>query len=815
MGKGLLIDPTDGRICAPVGGEIISVADTRHAVTLRAAAGLELLIHIGIDTVALKGEGFRTHVSDGQKVEAGDLLISADLDFLAANAKSLQTPIVITNSDDFEIARRVKDQLVSAGDFLMEVKVCAGRTEAAPHHNGGEGSASKKVRVPLPLGLHARPAAKIAAIAKSFEAGVTISTADKGGNGRSVVSIMGLAVRCGDEIDISAFGIDAEKAVDALAREIEAGLGEEIAPVPVNSATAEAVSSEPIEPLALPATVRGVGAAQGVAIGTLRQLTRRDWTPPEAGAGPAAESAALRKGVDRVRRRLETAAADQSAVIQGVFSAHRELLDDPELHGAAQAMIDAGKNAAYAWHTVLRDQAERFAALNDRLLAQRADDLHDLGRQVVAAIMDADPEHNGQVFKDAIVVADDLAPSDFVRCLADGAAGFCTTGGGVTSHVSIMAADVGAPLLVAAGKNVRAAPDGVAAILHTGRGELLIGAGEEEIAGAKSAITRYKKRHAEALAQCDISAQTVDGVRIECLANLGSAEDAVRAVKVGAEGCGLLRSEFLFLRRTAPPDEGEQRAAYQEIADALGARPLVIRTLDIGGDKPAPYLPSAPEENPALGLRGVRLTLQRPSLLKTQLRAIMQVGPRPPDIMLPMISGADEITAVRELFEDAVAAIKPATRPRLGIMIETPASAVLSETFAALVDFFSIGSNDLTQYVLAMDRGAAELASGFDGLHPAVLRMIKQVVDAAAAQNTPVSLCGALASDPVAIPVLLGLGVKKLSAALTAAPAVKAVIRSVVFSECESLAESALDQPNARAVRRAVVSQWPTIEDWN
>jgi len=814
MGAGLLIDPTEERICAPIAGEVVLVAETHHAVTLRAWDGLELLIHIGIDTVGLKGEGFRVHVAEGQKVAAGELLITADFDFLAAHARSLQTPIVITNSEQFEITRRAENQLVCAGDFLMEISARAESSGPGPSRKaGGQNAASKKVIVPLPLGFHARPAARIAAIAKKFSASVTISNAKKGGNGRSVVSIMGLDVRHGDKVLISAVGADAESAVATLASEIEAGLGEDV--IPVASRAPAAQQQPPTQALELPATIHGVGAAPGVVVGAVRQLAQKDWTPPEFGAGPALEKAMLEKGVEAVRRRLEALAADGSDIIRSVFDAHQELLEDPELQNTARALIDAGKSAAYAWRTAVREQAACLSALHDKRLAQRADDLHDLERQVVAAILGADQESISGSFKKAIIVADELAPSEFVQCLAGGAVGFCTSGGGTSSHVAIMAAGVGAPLIVAADEKARAAPDGAAAILHAGRGELRIGANAAEIAGAEDAVERRKQRHAEALAKCAESGRTADGVRIECMANLGSVEDAARAVETGAEGCGLLRSEFLFLQRAAPPDENEQRDAYQRVADVLGDRPLVIRTLDIGGDKPAPYLPMAAEENPALGLRGVRLTLQRRPLLETQLRAIMQVAPSPPDIMLPMVSGADEIAAAREIFEGALEAVMPASRPRLGIMVETPASAVLCETLAPLVDFFSIGSNDLTQYVLAMDRGNAALAARFDGLHPAVLRMIKMIAVSAAANGTPVSLCGALASDPAAIPILIGLGLTKLSAAPTAVSAVKAVIRSVEFSDCVSIAEKALAQPDAAAARRIVSARWPTIEDWS
>ncbi|HLY53691.1 MAG TPA: putative PEP-binding protein, partial [Steroidobacteraceae bacterium] len=268
-----------------------------------------------------------------------------------------------------------------------------------------------------------------------------------------------------------------------------------------------------------------------------------------------------------------------------------------------------------------------------------------------------------------------------------------------------------------------------------------------------------------------------------------------------AEGCGLLRTEFLFLERSSAPDEEEQRAAYQRIADALGPRPLTIRTLDAGSDKPIAYLPPPREENPALGLRGVRASLSNPALLEAQLRAILAVRPAERcRILLPMITDGGDLSAVRAVL-DRICAERGVSRPEVGIMIETPAAAVLADQLAAAADFLSIGTNDLTQYTLAMDRGNAQLAARLDAMHPAVLRLIEQAASAAAAHGRMVAVCGGLASEPLAAPLLVGLGVQELSAIGAVIPQLKAVLSRVSLGECRALARAALSQREPGQVR--------------
>ena len=409
-------------------------------------------------------------------------------------------------------------------------------------------------------------------------------------------------------------------------------------------------------------------------------------------------------------------------------------------------------------------------------------------------------------------MADELLPSELVALDRARIAGICMARGGPTSHVTVIAAGMGIPVLVAAGPDVLAVRDGACLILDAEHGILEIEPTAADRMVAERAMAARKAQRAEDLAAATRSATTSDGTGIVVFANIGSLADARTAVERGAEGCGLLRTEFLFLERREPPDEQEQVREYQALADALGDRPLTIRTMDIGGDKPIPYLPMPREENPALGLRGVRTSLWRPDLQRTQLRAILQVQPfERVRILLPMITDLADVRAVRAMIAELVRELHLPHAPRLGAMIETPASAMLADQVAREVDFLSIGTNDLSQYTLAMDRGHPELAARLDGLHPAVLRLIASVAKAGREAATEVTVCGGLGSDLAAIPILIGLGIGEVSAVPEMIPRIKRSIRLLDTNACKALAREALDRDTAASVR-ALVEQWSARE---
>ncbi|HVS77433.1 MAG TPA: phosphoenolpyruvate--protein phosphotransferase [Steroidobacteraceae bacterium] len=813
LGDGLAVDPTGATLHAPCDGQIIALPESRHAVTLRSDFGAEILMHVGIDTVGLAGEGFEAHVSLGRRVAAGDPLVTFDLDLIARRAKSLLTPVLVMEGCGLTVLRSSVGREVAAGEFLMEVAPL--ERAGVPEGPGEEGSGAtvevRRVRVALEHGIHARPAAQIVSALRSLAGQVELAVEGRTANARSTVALMKLGARKGDDIRVRAAGRDAGRAIDAVAAVLTGAHENAVSsaravPRPPGAGLAAtsqlltAVTSTAVEVRA-GAALPGVIASRGLAVGQAVRLRAREIEVTEAGAGVSHESLQLERARAQVRSRLESALSSASGTAREIVEAHLQLLEDPELTEKSLTLISDGASAAYAWRRTIRGSIEALRALGDPRMAERADDLLDLEGQMLLA-MSGHPGAAIQLPADAILLAEELLPSQLVGLDAARLAGICLAAGGATSHVSILAAAMGIPALVAVGPGLRQILDGTALLLDADAGLRHVDPGAERLAATRRQLELRAARRAAEREAAQRDCCTADGTRIEVFANVGSLADAHAAVRNGAEGCGLLRTEFLFLERETPPSEAEQHAEYQRLAETLAGKPLTIRTLDVGGDKPIPYLPMPAEENPSLGLRGVRTSLWRPDLLRQQLRAILRVRPRGQcRILLPMITDVAEIRSVRSMAQEACAGIGRQEPIALGVMIETPASALMADALAAEADFFSIGTNDLTQYTLAMDRGHPELAARLDALHPAVLRLIARTAEAAHARGRGVAVCGGLASDPAAAPILIGLGVHELSAVPAVIPRLKALIRRLSLADCAGLARQALEQSSAEAVR--------------
>jgi len=820
LGDGVAVDPTGDTLHSPCDGIIAVLPDSRHAVTVRTDFGAEVLLHVGIDTVALQGEGFRAHVSQGQRVRSGDPLISFEMDRLAQRARSLLTPVILTGSARYSITRRVVGQPIEIGDLLLEVDVDA----SAPLSGQSAGPAAvRTVRVSFEHGIHARPAAQVAGALRKLRADVSIVSNGRTANARSPMALLSLGVKAGDSIEIQAVGADAETAIADLERLIGGGVsGRSPGGVPTGCPSRQiipqAASPGHSRPAmgggsSLPADgiLTGVVASRGLGVGTVYQLARAEIEVEEQGRGVSQELEALDRARATVRQSLDrTVARTDSA--GHIAEAHLALLEDPELGARAAELIRAGRSAGFAWRQVLRDSGAELRQLADPRMAERAEDLLDLESRVLGALT-GHIETAPVLPPDTIVIANELLPSQLTQLDSSRIAGICLAAGGPTSHVAIMAAAIGIPMLVAAGPAALRIAAGAAVILDAETGRLHFDPPSNLLDRTRSKVAARRRRRAAEQEAALRDAYAANGVRIEVFANLGSFAETELAVRNGAEGCGLLRTEFLFLDRRSPPDEREQAAEYQRIATALNGRPLTIRTLDIGGDKPIPYLPLPREENPALGLRGVRTSLWRPELLREQLRAILRVRPiQQCRILLPMITDGSEIATVRQVIEEVRCGEPDATASlALGAMIETPASAVLADQLAREVDFLSVGTNDLTQYTLAMDRGNPELASRLDGLHPAVLRLMARVAAAGHGQKRGLAVCGGLASDPLAVPILIGLGLHELSMVPSVIPSMKALIATLDTTECEKLAAAALEQESAQAVRALVAARIPAL----
>jgi len=791
VGDGICIDPTSQTLCAPLSGVIGTLQDSAHALSVTANNGVQVLMHIGLDTVNLAGKGFTSRVKMGQRVEAGQPLIDFDADYIALHARSLLTLMLVVSGEPFSL---LVDEATCIESGAPLLQVHQGEQGAVQEVQQGSVLFSSPLILPNESGLHARPAAVFAQAAKAFDANIQLHKQQAAANAKSVVAIMALQTVKGDRLQLSADGPQARQAIETLEKLLLSGCDERIeAPL---APTAVVASLEP-------GRLRGICASPGSAFGVVVQVASQVLEIEPMGAGIEIERAALERALAQATLALRALQGEAAGTVQAqIFSAHEELLEDPTLLEQAQALVAEGKSAAFAWKTATEATASLFQQLGSALLAERATDLADVGQRVLKLILGVQ-EERWSLPEQSILVAEQLTPSQTASLDTSRIAGFVTVGGGATSHVAILARALGLPSLCGVAQQVLALDNGTQVLLDADGGELHVSPDQALIEERQAANDRQRQRHQRDLEQSAQAARTLDGHRVEVSANVGSLRDVEQAMVLGGEGVGLLRSELLYLDRAHPPGHDEQAALYCAVARALGAeRNLVVRTLDVGGDKPLAYVPMAPEANPFLGMRGIRLCLERPQLLREQFRAILACsGLARLHIMLPMVTQLAELRQARQMLDEEVRNLGLKQAPKLGIMIEVPAAALMADLFAPEVDFFSIGTNDLTQYTLAMDRDHPRLASQADSLHPAVLRLIARTTEAARAHGKWVGVCGALASEPLAVPVLLGLGVDELSVSVPLIPTIKACVREWDLTVCRALAQQALGQDSAEQVR--------------
>jgi phosphoenolpyruvate-protein phosphotransferase len=737
------------------------------------------------------------------------LQVPAGVSWQPGDAARLVVGIAAKSDEHIDVLSKLTD-LLDDGDLVERLAATRDPREviAALSAPRGDGAAavpsadferSVEATVTGAHGLHARPATAFVDVAKGFDAEVIVRHGEKTANGRSLAALLKLGVKTNGVVRISAQGPDAEPALVALKQLIEAGEEEEhILAGPTHGWTPRSVET----------TVPGAAASPGLAIGAVRLLRQSKIVVERTAKDPERERSRLREAIATARAELQELyqEVEQKSGKAGaaIFRAHAEFLSDPDLIERTDQRIGEGQSAGWAWQQTIEAEAGGLEKLDDPVLAGRATDLRDVGTRVLRRLAGVIEEEPDLPSEPVILLAEDLTPSDAATLDPAHVLGFCTAGGGPTSHAAIIARSLGIPAVVGAGPAVLHQPDGATAVLDGDNGFLYIGPSEADLHTARAAQSsladlrdlEYRTRYEPAL--------TTDGVRIEVVANTGLSQEAAQAVEAGGEGIGLMRSEFLFLERDSAPSEEEQYAAYRQAVEALQGLPLILRTLDIGGDKEVPYLDLPAEANPFLGIRGIRLCLAHPELFKTQLRAIFRASAHGPiKIMYPMIATLADLRGALAITEEVRQELG-AEKLELGIMIEVPSAVIMASELAEHVDFFSIGTNDLVQYVLAMDRGHPSLARQADGLHPAVLRMIDQTVRAATAKNRWVGVCGGVAGDPLGAVILAGLGVIELSVSIPSIAAIKARLRSISMKDAQSLARRALACDSAEAVRGLV-----------
>jgi phosphocarrier protein FPr len=776
-------------------GSIGTDAERVRAAIERAMSDDGVLVLMDLGSALLSAEMATELLEGGGRVELSEAPLVEGAVAAAASARGGATLEEVRD----EARRAIEMKEVQLGVTGHGSRV----TEEAP----APVDASATVPILNEIGLHARPAALVVELAGRFDADLRL--AKPGGtpvSAKSLTGLMILSARKGDELEATAAGPQASEAIEALEQLAKGGFGEGVAAAP--RATVPDTRHPTPETPSPGTTLRGIPASAGLAIGPARLLRSASGPPAPRGAeSPEAELKRLDEARatarDAISRDRDAMAGRAGASEAAIFTAHLALLDDEGLLAPARAAIEGGAAAEGAWYAATQDAAAAARALDDPLLQARAIDIEDAGRRVISAIAgDAGEGVSGE----GIVIAGELTPADAAGLDAELVRGIATAHGTATAHAAILSRALGLPAVVGIGESVLAIEEGTELLLDGGTGELLVGPSEEQVREARERAEHAQERRATALEHAHEAAQTADGTRIEVAANLGGAGGAAAAVELGAEGVGLLRTEFLFLDRAELPSEEEQAETIAQIARELDGRPLVVRTLDVGADKPLPSVPMEPEANPFLGLRGLRLGLARPELLAGQLRAILRVAAEHPlRVMFPMVATLAEVEAALEALARAREATGVDAPLETGIMVEVPAAALRSAQLAERLDFFSIGTNDLTQYTMAAERGNEHVGELLAGTHPAVLRLIRETVLGADAHGRWVGVCGELAGDPAAAVLLVGLGVRELSMAPPLIPEVKQALRSVTLERCRELAEGALDAVDAAAARQLAV----------
>jgi len=547
--------------------------------------------------------------------------------------------------------------------------------------------------------------------------------------------------------------------------------------------------------------IRGVPAAPGVARAAI-------WRAPEPGAsaGTSGTDIGLHEATERAARELESLQerlrASGREEESEIFGAQAMMAQDPELLEAAQQAVDAGTPAEQAVHLAGEAAAVALASLDDELLSARAADVRDVAARIIRILRGEQPP---RLEERSIAIAMDLPPSITAELDPALLMGIALEAGSRTAHAAILSRALGIPAVVGARGLLEAAKDASEIAVDGTSGEVFIDPDAETLAEIER---RTAAAGAEVAADAELRdrpLQTADGHRLMLAANIGQPDDAKRAIEGGAEGVGLFRTEFMFMGRATAPDEATQTTAYAKVLDAFGERPVVIRLIDLGGDKDLPYLPLPREENPFLGVRALRLAdAGHEELVLTQLRAILAAGERTgrqPWIMAPMVADLPDVYRLHELVALAAFGRTMGVQPKVGIMVEIPSVALLAELVAPEVAFFSIGTNDLTQYLLAADRTNPGLAERQDPLHPAVLRAIAGVVEGGHAAGIPVAVCGEMAGDPAGAMALAGLGIDELSMDAGAFGAVKRAVGGATLGELQEATRHAMHAESAKEVR--------------
>jgi phosphoenolpyruvate-protein phosphotransferase len=788
LGDGVAIDPLTNKIYAPITGKIKSIYRTKHAIII-ASNDIDVLVHIGLDTVSLNGIGFNIFVSIGDYVKVGDIIGEFDLDHVATYSKSLITPVITLDLDPNKF--KIKTNITEYTDFnspIFEV-IATSELYLSQDRSSQNLFISDEIFVLNPQGIHARPAAQIANQVKALKSQVYLEKNGVQVDARSIVQILGLAINQNDKITIKSSNKDHIEIISKLIIGIKE---EKLDCFPISNNYVAKVEGY---------NYYGMVAVDGIAIGKLCYKEKVEYIFDETSTNIEFEINILDDVYNKTKYSIQHEINNLSDNnMKSILKAHLAILEDPTIYNDIINLIQENKTVGYSINQTFEIQCNKLSQVASKLINERQSDLNDIKNRLLSLLI-LNQTVKKQYSDKTILIADDFTPSDIIS-LDKNIVGLVSVKGGTTSHVSILAKNANVPLLVGVNPKILYLTNLNLAVLNAVDGYLNVAPESSELDLLLKKEQQLKQIKQDNLVKSQQQAITLDGVKINCLANIANLHDAKKLLENGADGVGLFRTEFIFMGKDNAPSFDEQFTIYKDIITQSNLDyPFVIRTLDIGADKQLSYLDKIIEYNPILGLRGIRLCLHYKELFITQLKAILLQDFDNLKIMIPMISDILEFREVKQICQQLISEMELKTKIELGIMVEVPSVAIMSDIFAKEVDFFSIGTNDLTQYTLAIDRENSMLAKNSDHLHPAVLRNIKLIIDGAKLYQTPVSVCGEMASELMAIIVLIGLGLNSLSMNILSIADNKAFIRNLSYEKCKQIAENCLQLSNANEVR--------------
>lgn len=559
--------------------------------------------------------------------------------------------------------------------------------------------------------------------------------------------------------------------------------------------------------------IKGISGSRGIAVGNVykyiqEEIVIPDYIVPEGGVDQeiakfAGAMAATLKQLDNIRKKTLDEMGPEEAAI---FEAHMQIAQDPSLSDGIKALVESGTmNVVAATEQTINTFADIFLGMEDPYMRERGADIKDIGDRLLRNMLGMNPRGLSHVTGDVILVAHDLAPSDTASLDKSIVKGIVTAAGGPTSHAAIMARTLEIPAVMGLG-DIEAFTNSERAVVLGTDGDVILEPTDEEFASYTQKAADFQKELQLLKESANLPAVTTDGHHVELFGNIGKAKDSKNALTMGAAGIGLYRTEFLYMENDTLPTEDVQFGEYKKVAEQMKGQPVIIRTMDIGGDKELKCLDLPHEMNPFLGYRAIRISLNRPDIFKVQLRALLRASAFGDiHIMYPMIASVEEVKKANAILDECKQELRNESKDfneniKVGIMIEVPAAAVISPILVKYVDFFSIGTNDLCQYTLAVDRMNENIGYLYQPLHPAVLRLIKTVIDASHAQGKFTGMCGEMGGDPMATMILLGLGLDEFSMTASSIPLIKNIVRSVSKAECEGIAAKALEMDTAEEI---------------